>query len=77
MTLARTHREASTTATLVRDLSIDELRGVIRETVREEMDEHREDLQALGSQDYLRSIEEAREDYREGRVTRLDELLDG
>ncbi len=77
MTLARTHREASTTPTLVRDLSVDEFRGLIRETVREAMDDHREDLQALGSQGYLRSIEEARQDYREGRVTRLDELLDG
>jgi hypothetical protein len=34
-----------------------------------------EDLQALGSPTYLRSIEEAREDVRAGRVTPLDDLL--
>lgn len=35
-----------------------------------------EDLQALASPTYLRSIEEAREDAQAGRVTPLDHLLD-
>jgi len=36
-----------------------------------------EDLQALASRSFRRSIEEAREDFRAGRVTALDDLLDG
>ncbi len=62
---------------MVRDLSVDELRTVVRDTVEETLDDKLEDLQALSSQSFLRSIEEAREDYREGRVTALADLLDG
>ncbi len=77
MSVLRTDPETSAMPMLVRELSVDELRGVIRETVKEAMEDYREDLQALGSGEYLLSIEEARRDYHEGRVTSLDELLDG
>lgn len=62
---------------MVKDLSVEELRTVIRETVEQTIEEKLEDLQALSSESFLRSIEEAREDYREGRVTTLADLLDG
>lgn len=62
---------------MVKDLSVEELRTVIRDTVEQTIEEKLEDLHALSSEAYLRSIEEAREDYREGRVTSLAELLDG
>lgn len=61
----------------VKDLSVDELREVIQETVRHAIEDELEDLQALRSESFQRSIEEAREDYRSGRVTPLEELLDG
>ncbi len=62
---------------MVKDLSVEELRTVVRDTVEQTLDDKLEDLQALSSESYLRSIEEAREDYREGRVTPLADLLDG
>lgn len=65
------------TATAVKDLSIEELRDLIRSTVEETLDDRLEDLSALSSDAYLRSIEEARLDHREGRVTPLQNLLDG
>lgn len=62
---------------MVNELSVDELRTVIRDTVEQTLDDKMEDLQALSSPSYLRSVEEAREDFQRGRVTSLDDLLDG
>ncbi len=64
-------------SSIVKDLSVEELRTVIRDTVEHTLEDKLEDLQALSSESFLRSIEEAREDYREGRVTTLADLLDG
>ena len=62
---------------MVKDLSVEELRTVVRDTVEQTLEDKLEDVQALSSESFLRSIEEAREDYREGRITALDDLLDG
>ncbi len=62
---------------MVMDLSVEELRAVVRDTVEQTLEDKLEDLQALSSESFLRSIEEAREDYREGRLTPLADLLDG
>jgi lipoate-protein ligase A len=62
---------------MVKDLSVEELRAVIRDTVEHTLEDKLEDLQALSSKSFLRSIEEAREDYREGRVTALADMLGG
>ena len=35
-----------------------------------------EDLIAMSSNDYIKSIEEAREDYRKGRVKKLEDISD-
>jgi hypothetical protein len=35
-----------------------------------------EDMLALSSDEYLRSIEEARSDYKEGKVQSLEEIFD-
>ena len=64
-------------AGMVKELSVDELRTVIRDTVEKTLEDKLEDLEALASPSYLRSIEEAREDCRAGRVTPLDDLIDG
>ncbi len=60
----------------VKDLSIDELRSLIRTTVEEALEDRSEDLTALASEPFLRSIEEARADLAEGRLTPIEDLLD-
>ncbi|MBS7251988.1 MAG: hypothetical protein KIH08_15555 [Candidatus Freyarchaeota archaeon] len=62
--------------TKVRDLTVEELRALISTTIRETLEELIEDLFALSSEEYRRSIEEARRDYKEGRVKRLEEIFD-
>lgn len=64
-------------AGLVMDLSVEEFRAVVRETVEQVIEERLEDLQALASEKFVGSIAEAREDYRAGRVTALADLIDG
>jgi hypothetical protein len=63
--------------TAIKDLSIDDFRALVRTTVAEALDERLEDLAALSSESFRRSVEEARLDHREGRVTPLRNLLDG
>ncbi len=61
----------------VKDLTVDELREVVRSTVRHAVEGYLEDLLALESPELVHSIAEAREDYRAGRVTPLEDLIDG
>ena len=60
--------------TRVSDLTVEELKTLISETVRESLEDFMEDLIGLSSRGYLQSIEEARSDYREGRFKSLEEL---
>lgn len=62
--------------TKVKDLTVEELRTLISTTIKDTLEELIEDLSALSSEEYLRSIEEARTDYKEGRVKRLEDILD-
>lgn len=62
--------------TKVKDLTVEELRALISNTIRDTLEELIEDLSALSSEEYLHSIEEARMDYKEGRVKRLEEIFD-
>jgi len=62
--------------TKVKDLTVGELQSLISDTVREAMEDLIEDLLALSSDEYLRSIEEARSDYKAGKVKYLEELVD-
>lgn len=62
--------------TKVKDLTIGELRSLISDTVKEAMEDLIEDVLALSSPQYLRSIEEARKDYKEGKVKSLEESFD-
>ena len=61
----------------VKDMSIDALRAMIEDTVRQALENYLEDLQALSSPSYLKAIEEAREDIRQGRTIPIEDLLDG
>lgn len=56
---------------MVKDLSVQELRSVIRSTVEETLEDRLEDLEALQSKSYVHSIEEARQDAEVGRLTFL------
>lgn len=60
----------------VKDLTIGELRSLISDTVKEAMEDLIEDILALSSNEYLHSIEEARSDYKEGKVKSLEEIFD-
>jgi len=62
--------------TKVKDLTTDELRELISNTIEEALEDMAEDVVALSSNDYVRSIDEGRRDYREGRAKRLEELFD-
>jgi len=58
--------------TKVKDLTVVELHSLISDTVKETMEDFIEDILALSSDDYLHSINEARSDYKEGRVKKID-----
>jgi len=53
-----------------------ELHSLISDTVKGTMEDFIEDILALSSDDYLHSINEARSDYKEGRVKNFDEIFD-
>ena len=60
----------------VKDLTIGELRSLISDSVKEAMEDLVEDILALSSPKYIRSVEEARRDYKEGKVKSLEESFD-
>jgi len=62
--------------TKVKDLTVVELHSLISDTVKETMEDFIEDILALSSDDYLHSINEARSDYKEGRVKKFEEIFD-
>lgn len=61
--------------TTVKDLTIEELRTLISDTITDSMQDLIEDMMALSSEDYLHSVEEARNDYKEGRVKNFEEIF--
>jgi len=60
----------------VKDLTVGELRSLISDTIKESLEDLVEDIVALSSEEYLRSIEEARTDYKKGRIKYLEEISD-
>lgn len=60
----------------IKDLSVEEFRKLLQETVESLLEEFLEDIFALTSKEYLKSIEEARKDYKEGRVKSFKEIFD-
>lgn len=62
------------TVTKLKDLTVDEFKTLISDTIRESMEDLLEDLTALSSKEYLNSIREAREDYKHGRVKNIEEI---
>jgi len=62
--------------TKVKDLTVVELHSLISDTVKETMEDLIEDILALSSDEYLHSINEARTDYKEGKVKSFEEIFD-
>ncbi len=60
----------------VKDLTVGELKSLISDTIKESLEDVVEDMLALSSDEYLRSIKEARTDYKEGRTKYLEEISD-
>jgi hypothetical protein len=61
--------------TKVKDLTVVELRSLISDTVRGAMEDLIENILARSSDEYLHSIEEARSDYKEGKMKYLEEIF--
>lgn len=61
--------------TKVQDLTIDELRTIISDTVKDTVGDLIEDIVALSSKEYVDSVKEARKDYKEGRTKKFDEVF--
>lgn len=62
------------TVTKLKDLTVEEFKTLISDTIRDSMEDLLEDLTALSSKEYLSSIREAREDYKHGRVKSIEEI---
>lgn len=60
--------------TKVKDLTVVDLH-LISDAFKDAMDDVIEDVLALTSNNYLKSIEEARNDYKEGKVKSLEEIF--
>ncbi|MCH8332402.1 hypothetical protein IIC65_00565 [Candidatus Sumerlaeota bacterium] len=62
-------------STKISDLSVEEMKKLIAECVRETMEDVMEDILALNNPEFIQSIQEAREDYRKGDVKPLEQVL--
>ena len=61
--------------TKISDLTVEELKSLISQTVHDTIEDYLEDLKALASKDYVNSIKEAREDYKAGNVKDHKEIF--
>lgn len=62
--------------TRIKDLTVKELQSLIAKTVKETVEEVMEDALALASSNYLKSIEQARKDYQQGKTKTFEEVFD-
>lgn len=59
----------------VNELTVDELKDLISNVVQEKLDEMLEDVKLMLDSEYVNSIKEAREEYKQGKVTSIDDIL--
>ncbi len=62
--------------TKVAELSVEEFKELVHRTVEDSLDSVFEDILALSSPEYLKSIIEARKDHKEGRTRTFEEVFD-
>lgn len=60
----------------VKDLTVEELQSLISDTIKEVLEDLVEDILALSSDEYLKSIKEARRDYKDNEVKDFGEVFD-
>lgn len=58
----------------VKDLSVDELKYIIKRVVEETIEDYIEDILALSSSNFIKSIEDARKEYKEGKYKFLEDI---
>ncbi|NHK30541.1 MAG: hypothetical protein FK730_04275 [Asgard group archaeon] len=58
----------------VKDMTAEELQKLIAETINSVVEDLMEDILGLSSESFLKSIEEARNDYKDGKTTSLEDL---
>jgi len=59
----------------VNELTVDELKDLISNVVQEKLDDMLEDVKLMLDSEYVNSIKEAREEYKQGKVTSIDDIL--
>ena len=59
----------------VSDLTVNELKDIISGVVQEKVEDILEDLKLILDSDFKKSIDEARKEYEEGKVTSIDDIL--
>ncbi|HOJ16837.1 MAG TPA: hypothetical protein PLD35_05390 [Caldisericia bacterium] len=59
----------------VKDLTVEEFQSLISNTIKETLEDLIEDILALSSKNYLQSIEEARQNYKNGKVKTYEEVF--
>ncbi len=59
----------------IKDLTIDELELLINKTVHKAFEDISEDILALSSEEYIKSIEEAREDFKKKKTKTFEEVF--
>ncbi|MBI5727179.1 MAG: hypothetical protein HY965_04970 [Ignavibacteriales bacterium] len=59
----------------VNELTVDELKDLISNVVQEKLDDMLEDVKLMLDSEYVNSIKEARKEYKQGKVTSIDDIL--
>lgn len=59
----------------IKDLTTDELELLINKTVHKAFEDISEDILALSSEEYIKSIEEAREDFKKKKTKTFEEVF--
>jgi hypothetical protein len=59
----------------IRDLTVNEFQALVHQTMHETFEDVAEEILALSSPEYLKSIEEARKDFKEGKTKTFEEVF--
>ena len=58
----------------VSELKVEDLKDILLGVIKEALEDIKEDIEALASDEYIESIKEARREYREGKYKRLEDI---
>ena len=59
----------------VSDLTIDQLKKIIDELVKQNLEDFIEDIEALSNRKFIKSIEKSRKEYKEGKFKSFEEVF--